>query len=407
MKINFNYGNFFKKLVLILQCLLFLGLSQDITAKAIGIAMEEIPDSKNEITKIQSTDSAIVKIINNEWKQATKQEVEQLKICLSLLIRKGAIIANENNIITSDEKKLSNQLLANIDFTMFPLPVLKYLIDSNIVCFNSDWSISNKSHHLITEFYHYTMAIDDAKKKNMFSQKINCLDTVQEEMNSNDQKYLNSLIHDFKTKYYTQNMSLVSFDKSNKLIVDTLINGKRHLLMLAWKKKGYEKFLIAEGKNQYKSNDQFFNYPLFLTAAYEMQRFICKNLPLLDEDKRDERLCEVLGLPPLSKNNQFYEFWIAEADLFRPGIDSSLNSTQLICRPSMNYTKALYKFSYGSYSSADLVNQYPFTGLGYTYDYNYNNPTHFGVSEFVLLEGRTFYIRSQKSTTEYIAHLCR
>lgn len=99
------------------------------------------------------------------------------------------------------------------------------------------------------------------------------------------------------------------------------------------------------------------------------------------------------------------EFWVKEGDVFRPAIDSSLGSTLLMTRLSTDYIKKLADFAYGSYKADNVLNQYPFTGLGYTWDCSPASTDHFGVSEFVLKEGKTIYVRRMLSTADFIKGL--
>ena len=189
---------------------------------------------------------------------------------------------------------------------------------------------------------------------------------------------------------------------------DTVIHGIRHVLMVAWKSPSFQEYIQ---KNEYtlpfyKSSDQLFKYPLFVTTKSDLQKSIrTYQIAGLTEQKCKARLQQLLGIPPKSGNDLFFEFWIPEHDLFRPAIDSSLQSNRIIYRISDEYLNQWSQFSANSYSGAHLFKQYPFTGMGYTWDCNPANFSHIGVSEFVLKENRTVFIRRVIPTMKYIQEL--
>lgn len=52
------------------------------------------------------------------------------------------------------------------------------------------------------------------------------------------------------------------------------------------------------------------------------------------------------------------------------------------CDEAKDHAKWLCDLFAGSYDSPDPLKRYPFTALGYTFDWNPENPTGVGVSEF-------------------------
>jgi hypothetical protein len=198
---------------------------------------------------------------------------------------------------------------------------------------------------------------------------------------------------------------LTRLDAGNKAIKDTIINGERHVLMVAWKSAGFKGFLdTTKGPMPvYKSASALYQYALFLTTAADMVRWAAENnAGSFPQQQCRRRLMQLLGLPPNSTNDMFVEFWAKEEDIFRPTIDSSLTFSSIIYKYSPEYLSAFAKFSAGSFPPDNLYQQYPFTGLGYTWDCSPLNPTHFGVSEFVLRENRSVYIRQMVPTMQYI-----
>ena len=137
-----------------------------------------------------------------------------------------------------------------------------------------------------------------------------------------------------------------------------------------------------------------------------MEQFSKQNkLATMSTPKCRARLMQGLGLPPNSGNDVFYEFWVGENDLFRPAVDSSLQSTMLPYNVSASYFEKLAIFSKLSYFSPNLLQRYPFTALGYTYDCSPESKDHIGMSEFVLKPNKTVYVRSVTNTMDYIKRL--
>jgi len=133
------------------------------------------------------------------------------------------------------------------------------------------------------------------------------------------------------------------------------------------------------------------------------------------------RIAQVLGLPPSDAQKKvcFLEIWVSPSDLFRPAPDPEVTDQEA----EIDFAGSTYSTRFRPYSSAELVfadmdcdpahcpacnewgqcgfttyenyfknrkkyiytaaNPYPWTGLGYTYDWG-NPDNHVGLSEFVV-----------------------
>lgn len=156
------------------------------------------------------------------------------------------------------------------------------------------------------------------------------------------------------------------------------------------------------------------------------------------------RVAQALGLPPTSEeqtleNTCVLELYVSPADLFRPSADPEINDHEAeLALPANGYRKyddtiLVYsempcdedycenctdswkcgmtsypnwysiRRAYG-YSQTDVSNPYPWTALGYTYDWGNPIPPHFGVSEFVINsgeEGVGVFVESCQWTGDY------
>lgn len=116
------------------------------------------------------------------------------------------------------------------------------------------------------------------------------------------------------------------------------------------------------------------------------------------------RLKQLLGLPPTASHQYVVEMWVDPQDLFRPSIDPEItdheseltlpdSSTYLtVSTAHQSWISQLQSVSYGT-------DGYPWTQLGYTYDWV--TPGGIGLSEYVVKSGATVTIERVQTTEEY------
>jgi hypothetical protein len=139
---------------------------------------------------------------------------------------------------------------------------------------------------------------------------------------------------------------------------------------------------------------------VWVTTAPELKNF-CKSL----KAEKTLRLEQLLGLPPKAGKTKFVEMWVKPGDLFRPSADPEITDSEaeIEFRMSNKFVKVsdeyikwyndLKKQSYGA-------NGYPWTRLGYTYDWG-KNQSHIGLSEFVIMPGASVEIDAISATRDY------
>ena len=120
----------------------------------------------------------------------------------------------------------------------------------------------------------------------------------------------------------------------------------------------------------------------------------------------DLRLKQLLGLPPTSDYKYLIEFWVKPDDLFRPCPDKEITDNKCeLCFPDKNdtsYISWINNLRGQSYYGCELYEKYPWTQLGYTYDWNAQNITHIGLSEFVIGKNKDIIINKFYSTIDYL-----
>jgi hypothetical protein len=154
----------------------------------------------------------------------------------------------------------------------------------------------------------------------------------------------------------------------------------------------------------YKTGDNLLSREVWMTAAPQVQEF-CKTL---QAEQIVPRMNQLLGLPPATEADNarfFVEAWVKPGDIFRPCPDSEIDDTScsLTFPPTATaehkaWMNGNYSYSYGFWQKT----QYPWTGLGYTYDWC-NADTHVGASEFVVRSGSTIVVTGLFDRATYCA----
>lgn len=203
------------------------------------------------------------------------------------------------------------------------------------------------------------------------------------------QSIVNSIYPD-SSKIYTD---LVQINPSNKSLIRKSINNEEYILVCTWKQNiaFYNKDVFNTG-----------NWPLWVTTAPELKnRFKSESVK-----DTNQRLIQLLGLPPGSKYSYFVEIWVRPQDLFRPCPDKEITDGKCdLCFPSgtdADHIKWINENRISRYYQCELYNQYPWGQLGYTYDWNPDNKSHVGLSEFIIGVNKTVYINRIVPTNEYL-----
>ena len=138
---------------------------------------------------------------------------------------------------------------------------------------------------------------------------------------------------------------------------------------------------------------------VWMTVAPEMQEF-CRQTGLTGPDL-DLRLEQHLGLPPNNGKDRVVQLWVPPEGLFRPSPDLEIDDDRAelefpVGTPQEHITwiEDLRMTSYGD-------DGYPWTQLGYTYDWSPDAPSEVGLSEFVVRAGTTVIIEGVAAQDDY------
>ncbi len=190
---------------------------------------------------------------------------------------------------------------------------------------------------------------------------------------------------------------LVSITPQNKALIWRNIKGENYILVVTWKQNTsyFQPYLDS---TYYNTGE----YPIWVTTSPELlQRMKTEN-----PDDVDLRLKQLLGLPPNSTYSYFVEFWVRAADLFRPCPDNEITDRQCeLCFPEKTdsaYVSWINTNRISRYYPCELEDKYPWTQLGYTYDWKAENTSHIGLSEFVIDVNKNIIVHAIYTTQDYL-----
>lgn len=187
--------------------------------------------------------------------------------------------------------------------------------------------------------------------------------------------------------------------KGNNTLIDTLIQGERYVQMVSW--KGDPSYFPKSGA--YDTTI----YDIWVTAA-PIIKDSCRSFFKTQKDPY-MRLRQLLGLQPFTIETFFLELWVKPDDLYRPCPDNE--TTDTACELNMpdtvtdayrkwfNHTRAV---QYNDCTDTEFHEfGYPWTQLGYTYDWSPENHSHIGLSEFVIRKNTIVYVKGKHTTKMY------
>ena len=147
---------------------------------------------------------------------------------------------------------------------------------------------------------------------------------------------------------------------------------------------------------------------VWVTAVPELQDAMALDALTLKSRDRKLRLEQMLGLPPGGTKDRFVELWASPDDLFRPSADPEISDcvAELTFPTSPDYVTVsdTHRAWYASLvATSYLEGGYPWTRLGYTYDWN-PDTDEVGLSEFVIRAGADVGVASVTPTEQYVAN---
>ena len=179
--------------------------------------------------------------------------------------------------------------------------------------------------------------------------------------------------------------NLWNLSPNNPQIKSRENNGKIEYLMSTWKYTSNPTTDWPIGAKK------LLPYQTWFTAVPQVKEF-CQKYQATDSNIPDHielslRLQQYLGLilNKYSTKTHFVEMWVKGEDLIRPCIDGEINdsSCDLLPLPVPDNSPVVKTIYTNSYSNAKKE-YYPWSGLGYTYDWGNPQKPHQGPSEFII-----------------------
>lgn len=222
--------------------------------------------------------------------------------------------------------------------------------------------------------------------------------TVSQRTNDNQYLYQESVVNSMspdQSKIYTH---LVPINPQNKDLVWKKIEGEDYVLVVTWKQD-------TSYYRPYPNSDNYNtgNYQIWVTTAPELLKRMKKE----KTENADLRLKQLLGLPPNARYSYFIEFWVRPRDMFRPCPDNEITDSQCdLCFPDnvdSSYVSWMNSSRISRYYPRYCTDEkYPWTQLGYTYDWNADNKSHVGLSEYVIGMNKNIVINAIYTTNDYL-----
>lgn len=164
-------------------------------------------------------------------------------------------------------------------------------------------------------------------------------------------------------------------------------NGK--VLLLTWHKHPHI----------YQEGTSFISEPkaIWTVSAKEFENRLQK-----ERKNTDMRLrtCQLMGLPDTIDYTHFSYIWVEPKALLRPAYqtDVTLNEMTFSFKESTDET---YRSWFAEQMREAYPHQYPWTRLGYTYDWA-DNGTCYGLTEFIIPKGTSVEVKQTLSNKEFL-----
>lgn len=202
-------------------------------------------------------------------------------------------------------------------------------------------------------------------------------------------------------------VELTIISKDNPKLNWKTIDGKYFLLVATWTNEKSAGYYPKEGIYNTKS------YPIWVTAIPDLKER-CDALKIGKSKDAPLRIKQLLGLPPTADKGFFIEFWVQPKDLFRPCPDNEIDDgicglcfpqdeadTDTIGEAVKIHRAWINQLRLDSYYNCK-GDKYPWTQLGYTYDWHPRNKSHVGISEFVIRANSDIYVNKIAATNDYL-----
>lgn len=116
------------------------------------------------------------------------------------------------------------------------------------------------------------------------------------------------------------------------------------------------------------------------------------------------RLKQLIGLPPDTDYTHFSALWVSPGDVLRPAYVTGIADGAMLLSLPEGTDKAYAEWFDGNIISSYYEGAYPWTRLGYTYDWLADDK-EYGLSEFIISQGSVVEVEFTLTTEEFIQWL--
>lgn len=177
-----------------------------------------------------------------------------------------------------------------------------------------------------------------------------------------------------------------------------IVNNKKMVLVTT---------LIKEEVLKYWMDNDAFTVKVdcWVSVPSEWKNFKEEFAALNDKAKRI-RMLQLLGMPADSTNSVMIEFYADAESIFRPSRDRETSDSVASLDFPANTSSDYRKWFEGQTDRAYKSNPgYPFTQLGYSYDWNRYSKKHIGLSEFVVPKGTLVKVKNRVDYREFLKEI--
>lgn len=160
---------------------------------------------------------------------------------------------------------------------------------------------------------------------------------------------------------------------------------------------------VEEGES-FESSEQT-DYVIWVAVPSQVRSYFEDGVDLADSTAVNLRFLQVLGLKPDDNSSTVYEFWANKNDLLRPSYVNDITTNAGAIEYAENTEPEWFEgwlddnIAYSYESPAEGLN-YPFTRLGYTYDWG--GESKFGPSEYIVKPSSKLIMHSKTGCLSYV-----
>lgn len=120
----------------------------------------------------------------------------------------------------------------------------------------------------------------------------------------------------------------------------------------------------------------------------------------------ETRLKQLIGLPPDCDYTTFTGFWVSPENVKRPAYRTDIVSGEMTTSFDENVDTDFKEWFDGNILGSYFDGAYPWTRLGYTYDWA-DNDTEYGLTEFLVLDKAEITVEFTDTTAEFIDRIAK